>query len=71
MVPIPVRLSAELLARLDRVAGEMSISRSAVLRLAIQQWLDATERFGSNPLMAAKQSPRRGSQTDDASGASF
>jgi metal-responsive CopG/Arc/MetJ family transcriptional regulator len=71
MVPIPVRLSPELLARLDRVAGEMSISRSAVLRLAVQQWLDATERFGSNPLMVPKQSPRRGSQIDDAPGTSF
>ena len=71
MVPIPVRMSTELLARLDRVAGEMSISRSAVLRLAIQQWLDATERFGSNPLMVPEQPPRHGSQTDDASGAAF
>ncbi|MFN6095066.1 MAG: ribbon-helix-helix protein, CopG family, partial [Verrucomicrobiota bacterium] len=33
MDPIPVRLPAELQARVDQLANKMAISRSAVLRL--------------------------------------
>lgn len=51
MDPIPVRLPAELQARVDRLAVEMSISRSAVVRLAIQQWLDASDHHGVNPML--------------------
>jgi hypothetical protein len=29
----------------------MAISRSAVLRLAVRQWLDAAEHFGTNPML--------------------
>lgn len=52
MDPIPVRLPEPLRDRVDQVAERLSISRSAVLRMAIQQWLDAAEKHGSNPLLA-------------------
>lgn len=51
MDPIPVRLPAELQARVDQLANKMAISRSAVLRLAVRQWLDAAEHFGTNPML--------------------
>ena len=60
MKPIPVRLPTELQARVDSLAREMSISRSAVLRLAIQQWLDAAEKHGTNPLTCHEKTKRRG-----------
>jgi DNA-binding MurR/RpiR family transcriptional regulator len=51
MDPIPVRLPLDLHTRVDKLAAELSISRSAVLRLAIQQWLDASDLHGLNPLL--------------------
>jgi hypothetical protein len=33
------------------MAEQMSLSRSAVIRLAVQQWLDAVEQHGLNPLL--------------------
>lgn len=51
MDPIPVRLSKELQARISAMSEELSISRSAVLRLAVRQWLDAVEKDGINPMM--------------------
>lgn len=51
MIPLPVRLPDEMVARLDRMAEQMSLSRSAVIRLAVQQWLDAVEQHGLNPLL--------------------
>jgi Arc/MetJ-type ribon-helix-helix transcriptional regulator len=51
MDPIPVRLPEELQHRVDSLAKEMSISRSAVLRLAIQQWLNAVDARGINPML--------------------
>ena len=58
MDPIPVRLPADLQARVDGLAKEMAISRSAVLRLAIQQWLDAVDVHGINPLLAEGEPPK-------------
>ncbi|MGA0846541.1 MAG: hypothetical protein ACO3RV_08385, partial [Luteolibacter sp.] len=37
--------------RVDTISKELSVSRSAVLRLAIQQWLDAAEVRGLNPIL--------------------
>lgn len=51
MDPIPVRLPSDLQERVDAISKELSISRSAVLRLAIQQWLDAAEVRGLNPIL--------------------
>jgi hypothetical protein len=51
MDPIPLRLTEDLQNRVDALSKELSISRSAVLRLAIQQWLDAAESRGLNPLL--------------------
>jgi predicted transcriptional regulator len=51
MDPIPVRLPHDLQDRVDAISKELSISRSAVLRLAIQQWLDAAEVRGLNPIL--------------------
>ena len=51
MDPIPIRLPADLQASVDRLAEELSISRSAVLRLAIRHWVDAANRHGLNPLI--------------------
>ncbi len=51
MDPIPLRLTEDLQIRVDALSKELSISRSAVLRLAIQQWLDAAESRGLNPLL--------------------
>lgn len=59
MAPIPVRLTQELLARIDRLAKEMSISRSAVMRLAIRQWLEAVESRCLNPLVGAESAVLR------------
>ena len=49
--PIPVRLTPDLQGRLDRLCEHLSLSRSAILRLAIRQWLDATEAHGINPML--------------------
>ena len=57
MDPIPVRLPEDLQARVDALSKELSISRSSVLRLAIQQWLDAVELRGINPMLMEKASP--------------
>ena len=51
MDPIPVRLSEELQLRVDALADELSMSRSAVLRLAVRQWLDAVASKGINPML--------------------
>lgn len=50
MDPIPVRLNPELQARVDLLAQKMALSRSAVMRMAIQQWTDAATLHGLNPL---------------------
>jgi hypothetical protein len=60
MDPIPVRLPDELHARVDQIADRLSLSRSAVLRLAIQQWLDAEELHGTNPLLLRERGPLQG-----------
>jgi predicted transcriptional regulator len=57
MNPIPVRLPDELHARVDSMAKKMSISRSAVLRMAIQQWIDAVAVHGENPLLKGEERP--------------
>ena len=61
MDPIPVRLTDEMQSRVDTLAEELSLSRSAVLRLAVQQWLDAVDERGMNPLIMEEPSsyPRR------------
>lgn len=55
MGPIPVRLSPELQERIDKLAEKLSMSRSAVIRLAIRQWLDASEQRGINPILLQEQ----------------
>jgi Arc/MetJ-type ribon-helix-helix transcriptional regulator len=50
MDPIPVRLPEDLQKRVDFIAQQMSISRSAVLRLAVRQWLDAAGVQEMNPI---------------------
>jgi hypothetical protein len=47
-----------MITRLDRAAKKMSISRSAILRMAMQQWLDATEQYGTNPLLIPPNATR-------------
>lgn len=59
MDPIPVRLSKELQARVSVLSEELSISRSAVLRLAVSQWLDAVEKRGTNPMLREEPAPFR------------
>lgn len=51
MDPIPVRLSADIQDRVDRLADKLSVSRSAILRMAIGHWLDAAELQQLNPLL--------------------
>jgi hypothetical protein len=51
MDAIPVRLPHDLQNRVEAISKELSISRSAVVRLAIQQWLDAAEIRGLNPIL--------------------
>jgi len=60
MIPLPVRLPAPLIIRLDRMAKQMSVSRSALIRLAVQQWIDAVENHGINPLLAPPSFVSRG-----------
>lgn len=48
--PIPVRLSPDLQQRVDRLCAKLELSRSAILRLAVGQWLDAVDIHGLNPL---------------------
>lgn len=59
MDPIPVRLNEELQARIDFLAQKMALSRSAVMRLAIQQWTDAATLHGLNPLADHGGGPMR------------
>ncbi|MFT4175518.1 MAG: ribbon-helix-helix protein, CopG family [Luteolibacter sp.] len=61
MGPIPVRLSPELQERVDTLAEKMSMTRSAVIRLAIRQWLDASEERELNPILSRDQ--EKGQQT--------
>jgi hypothetical protein len=49
--PIPVRLTEDLKNHVDSFAKRMSISRSAILRLAVQQWLNAVDARGINPML--------------------
>jgi len=49
--PIPVRLSPELQKRVDDLCKDLALSRSAVLRMAVKQWLDATDTKAMNPLV--------------------
>lgn len=51
MGPIPVRLTSELQERIDTLAEQLSMTRSGVIRLAIRQWLDASERRQLNPII--------------------
>lgn len=59
MDPIPVRLNEELQARIEHLARRMALSRSAVMRLAIQQWTDAATLHGLNPLADQGGGPMR------------
>jgi predicted transcriptional regulator len=60
MDPIPVRLPEDLQKRVDFIAQQMSISRSAVLRLAVRQWLDAAGVQEMNPIKRQMDRKSRG-----------
>jgi predicted transcriptional regulator len=55
MNPIPIRLPDDLHVRVDRLAQKMALSRSAVVRMAIEQWIDAEALNGGNPLLKKGQ----------------
>lgn len=67
--PIPVRLTPELLAKVDRVCKELTLSRSAVLRLALKQWLEAVDVLELNPLILREGLPQKGAQKGGKEGA--
>lgn len=43
-----IRMDDELLERLDNMGKKMSLSRSAVIRLACIEWLEKKEQKNSN-----------------------
>lgn len=61
MDPIPIRLTPEMQQQVDRLANELALSRSAVLRLAIRQWLEAHELHGINPML--RESPSQAAKS--------
>ncbi len=43
---IPIKIPVEMIMRLDRVAEGLSISRPAVIKLSLKQWLDFKDPDG-------------------------
>lgn len=53
MTPLPIRLPDEMVIRVDQMAAHTSLSRSAVIRLAVRHWLEAVDQHGLNPLLTS------------------
>jgi predicted DNA-binding protein len=44
--PIPIRLSPDLVARLDAVAKKIQFNRAGIVRFCLQSWLEHFEEHG-------------------------
>lgn len=58
--PTTVRLSVELIEKLDNIRIATKVSRSALIALAITSFLDYVERTGKLPAPSIKKAKRGG-----------